>query len=123
MSSHTDSRGSNDANKTLSEKRAKAAVDYLIEKDIEKEQRLKRERDERDNRIARRILEKQKEAKAKALNEKLKLEQEFERERLTAEMREKERIAKEMANQERKAIEKAERERREKIKFKITFKK
>ena len=81
----------------------------------DEEQKLKREREERDKRIARRILEKQKEAKAKALNEKL--EQELERERLTIEMREKERIAKEMANQERKAIEKAERDRREKLKI------
>ena len=85
--------------------------------DMEEEQKIKREREERDSRIARRILEKQKEAKAKAINEKVKLEQDLERERLTAEMREKERIAKEMANQERKAIEKAERDRREKMKL------
>ena len=81
---------------------------------VEEEQKIKREREDRDNRITRRILEKQKEAKA--INEKIKLDQEFERDRLTAEMREKERIAKEMANQERKAIEKAERDKREKMK-------
>ena len=83
----------------------------------DEEQKVIREHEERDKRIARRILEKQKEAKTKAMNEKNKLEQELERERLTAEMREKERIAKEMANQERKAIEKAERDRREKLKI------
>ena len=82
---------------------------------LEEEQMVKREREERDRRIARRILEKQKEAKA--MNEKLKREQDIEREKLSAEMREKERIAKEMANQERKAIEKAERDRREKMKL------
>ena len=82
------------------------------------EQKVVMEHEERDRKIARRILEKQKEAKAKAI-EKNKLEQELERERLTAEMREKERIAKEMANQERKAIEKAERDRREKHKLAV----
>ena len=83
--------------------------------ELEEEQKVIRDQEERDKRIARKILEKQKEAKAKA--ERNKLEQELERERLTAEMREKERIAKEMANQERKAIEKAERDRREKLKL------
>lgn len=34
LSAHTDSRGSNPANQTLSEKRAKSCVDYLVEKGI-----------------------------------------------------------------------------------------
>lgn len=34
LSSHTDSRGSNDLNKTLSQKRASAAVDYLVSQGI-----------------------------------------------------------------------------------------
>ncbi|MCH7535160.1 MAG: OmpA family protein [Bacteroidetes bacterium] len=40
LSSHTDTRATDKYNKTLSHKRAKTAVDYLIEKNIEKE-RLK----------------------------------------------------------------------------------
>ena len=67
------------------------------------------ENEERDRRIARRALEKHKEAmeKVKQLKE---LE---EKEKLLREMAEKERVAKMMADQERKAIEKAERLKRE----------
>jgi outer membrane protein OmpA-like peptidoglycan-associated protein len=37
LSSHTDSRGKDDYNKTLSEKRAQAAVNYIIAHGIAKE--------------------------------------------------------------------------------------
>ena len=75
-------------------------------------QKQQHELEERDKRIAKRALEKHKEALERARQEQLLKEQE-EKDRLLKEMAEKERVAKMMADKERKALEKAERLRRE----------